>query len=245
MVSSCGAHAACATASEYCASANDGTGRCRPCDECAVFADAIDGRCPITCATGTNATGAGATNSDEFFNAYVYWARVRDEGFSSNSTSTAGCVSAATEATKTTSGHKKGRTKGCAAVFTREDANKWCDVSVLTAEHPYMSCIASASNAYCGVRSAKVCIADGYFDCCPTVPGAIAGVSIAVAVVLMVLQYFVYKSCFTRKLIKNASNWQDARIATLASKTMERHPKLTERIMSRQRTIAAPAASTV
>lgn len=229
----CSSHAACVAlnATTYCASISDGSGRCRPCAECALFADAIDGACPTGCAGVNGGTGTGAANGDELFNAYAYWRRVRDVGFGSGA-SAPGCESAAIEATKTTTGAKKGRTS-CAPVFTKKANGAWCDMTTLTSTFPYKSCIASSANGYCGVGEPSVCVRDGYFDCCPTKPGAIAGVSVAVGVVLLVLQYFIYRSCYTRKLIKREDDWKDPRLQEAAEKAAERHPKLAERIRAK------------
>jgi len=230
-MSNCTAHAACTSSSaQYCASvANWGaTGMCRACSECAAWADAIDGVCPTACGSASPSTGVGASSPAEFYNAFGYWNRVKNEGSSVISTA---CVNTAAEAMRTTSSYKKGRNSGCAPVFTKADtANRWCDVEELTLRYPFQQCIATASNNYCGIAGKSVCIADKYYDCCPLQKDVVAGVAIAVGVALCIIQWAIYRSCYTRKLIKRMDTWSDPAIVAAAHKAALKHPKLSMRI---------------
>jgi hypothetical protein len=225
---------------EYCAQVTNGSGRCRPCAECVLFADAYQGQaCPAACLGSTNSSETGAASADEFFDAFSYWQRVRDEGFDADEVDAlAGCVDAANEATMTTTGSKKGQ-GGCAPVFTRKAEGKWCDMGELTLRYPYNSCAATASNDYCGVKSPEICIAGKYFECCPTRPGAIVGVSVTVGLAAIALQYYIYKRCYTRKLIKRVGTWKHADIEAAAQRAVERNPRMSMRIHRNK--VVAPA----
>ena len=144
------------------------------------------------------------------------------------------CLNTATEAMRTTSSYKKGRNSGCAPVFTKADtANRWCDVEQLTLRFPFQQCIASASNNYCGIAGKSVCIADKYYDCCPLQKDVVAGVAIAVGVALCIIQWAIYRSCYTRKLIKrighvvgSSHRRRRAEGRAQASETLHAHPRL-------------------
>ena len=239
----CSDHSACADSNKYCASATDGSGRCRPCEECATFADGITGKCPAICNSSSDVPDADSSSytSEEFFNAYTYWNRVKDEGFE---VSNKGCESSAIAATTSTSGSLKGRTGKCVPSFTKKDEDKWCSMETLTQTHPFRSCIASEANDYCGVGASSVCISDSYFDCCPIEEGPIAGVAITVILVLIALQYFLCKACHRRKLIAGADTWENPKLKRDATMVIEKHPKLTEKVLSKKesRKDSAPAS---
>ena len=242
----CSDHSACADSNKYCASATDGSGRCRPCEECATFADGITGNCPAICNSSSDVPDADSSSytSEEFFNAYTYWNIVKDEGFE---VSNKGCESSAIAATTSTSGSLKGRTGKCIPSFTKKDEDKWCSVETLTQTHPFRSCIASEANDYCGVGASSVCISDSYFDCCPIEEGPIAGVAITVILVFIALQYFLCKVCHRRKLIAGADTWENPKLKRDATMVMEKHPKLMEKVLSKKesRKDSAPASESV
>ena len=132
----------------YCAAVvNSTTGTCRQCEECAHWSDAIDSVCPSSCASA-NVGSNSSTTAEELYNAYGYWSRVRDEG---RDVIAVGCLKSAEEATRVTSGALKGRKGGCAPVFTKKAVSRWCQFDELTLRYPFNSCIATASNDYCGV----------------------------------------------------------------------------------------------
>ena len=248
----CSDHSACADSNKYCAAVSDGSGRCRPCEECAMFADGVTGSCPAICTGDLPTTEADSSSSsytaEEFFNAYTYWNRVKDEGFEEGVVSNNGCESSAIAATTSTSGSLKGRTGKCVPSFTKKDEDKWCSMETLTQTHPFRSCIASEANDYCGVGASSVCISDSYFDCCPIEEGPIAGVAITVILVLIALQYFLCKACHRRKLIAGADTWENPKLKRDATMVMEKHPKLTEKVLSKKESrkessaAAAPAS---
>ena len=224
----CAAHADChAIAFAYCASAASAssaalaTGACMSCDDCALHADGIDGACPSTCATRAMTSGIGATGADAFFENYGYWVGVRDGAAVSS-----GCTASANEATTTTTASTKGRTSSCYKVFTERASDRWCDVSALTRQYPYSACIADATNGYCGVGSSDVCVGKTSFDCCPLRAGVLSGVVIAVVAVLFVVQFFIYRAIYHRKLVRSREFWNNPRIAEAARKACERYPTL-------------------
>ena len=238
----CTEHSTCAGTTEYCASVSgDTSGRCRPCEECAQFSDGITGNCPAVCGSDSSSDGEQFT-AEQFFNAYTYWKRVKDEGFS---VTNKGCESSANAATSSTSGSLKGRTEDCAPVFTKKDGDKWCDVEDLTLTHPFRSCIANEANDYCGIDSSSVCIADGYFDCCPIEKGPVAGVALTIILILIALQYLMCKTCHRRKLIAGADTWTNPKLVRDATIVMEKNPKLTQKIVSKKESRATASENRV
>lgn len=227
----CASHAECdAIAFAYCASASGGgaqrAGACMSCDDCALHADGIDGACPSTCATRTMTSGVGATGADEFFEDFGYWVKVRDGAAVSS-----GCTASANEATTTTTASTKGRTSSCFRVFTKRASDRWCDVGALTRQYPYSACIADGVNDYCGVGSSDVCVGKTSFDCCPLRADVLSGVVIAVVVVLCVVQFFIYRAIYHRKLVRSREFWNNPRIAEAARKACERYPSLKPKAM--------------
>ena len=91
-------------------------------EECA-FSDGRWGICPAVCGSDSSSDGEQFT-AEQFFNAYTYWKRVKDEGFS---VTNKGCESSANAATSSTSGSLKGRTEDCAPVFTKKDGDNGAD----------------------------------------------------------------------------------------------------------------------
>ena len=238
----CTEHSTCAGTTEYCASVSgDTSGRCRPCEECAQFSDGITGNCPAVCGSDSSSDGEQFT-AEQFFNAYTYWKRVKDEGFS---VTNKGCESSANAATSSTSGSLKGRTEDCAPVFTKKDGDKWCDVEDLTLTHPFRSCIANEANDYCGIDSSSVCIADGYFDCCPIEKGPVAGVALTIILILIALQYLMCKTCHRRKLIAGADTWTNPKLVRDATIVIEKNPKLTQKIVSKKESRATASENRV
>lgn len=228
----CGAHPDCdlRESGEYCASLSGGAfaGACRTCIECAFHADGIDGACPRTCASRNLTDGVGAASEGEFFDDYGYWVKVRaGEEISS------GCTSSAREATKTTTGNKKGTTTSCSGPFRKRASDRWCAVDVLTLKFPYDRCIADGENGYCGVGSREVCIGER-FDCCPLRVGPIAGLVTAVALVLLVVQFYVYRAYYRRRLIRKRTFWNDPRLVEAAERACERFPILAAQLSSRE-----------
>ncbi|OUS49643.1 hypothetical protein BE221DRAFT_188963 [Ostreococcus tauri] len=231
---SCANHAGCSSVSgRYCAAVvNSTNGSCRQCEECAQWSDAIDSVCPSSCASA-NVGSNSSTTAEELYNAYGYWSRVRDEG---RDVIADGCLKSAEEATRVTSGALKGRKGGCAPVFTKKAVSRWCQLDELTLRYPFNSCIATASNDYCGVGEKAVCVANSYYDCCPLQKGVVAGVSIAVGIVLIIVNVLICRSCYTRKLIKRMDVWSDPAVKQAAMRASMKHPKLSMRIRG-----AAPA----
>jgi hypothetical protein len=58
----------------------------------------------------------------------------------------------------------------------------------------------------------------------------VAGVSIAVGVALCIIQWAIYRSCYTRKLIKRMDTWKDPAVVEAAQKAALKHPKLSVRL---------------
>ena len=228
----CGAHPDCDLheSGEYCASLSGGAfaGACRSCIECAFHADGIDGACPRTCASRNLTDGIGAASEGEFFEDYAYWVKVRDgEEISS------GCTSSAREATKTTTANKKGMTLPCSGPFRKRASDRWCAVDVLTLEFPYARCIADGENDYCGVGSREVCVGER-FDCCPLRAGPIAGLVTAVSLVLLVVQFYIYRAYYRRRLIRKRTFWNDPKLVEAAKRACERFPILAAQESSRE-----------
>lgn len=228
----CGAHADCdlSESGEYCASISGGAfaGSCRPCLECAVHADGVNGLCPRTCATPDLTEGVGAASAEQFFEDYTYWVKVRD-GIENSS----GCAASAIEATKTTTASKKASTESCAKPFRKQASDRWCAVDELTLRFPYADCIADSENDYCGVGSGTVCVGRQR-DCCPLRAGPVAGLVVVGVVVLLVVQFYIYRAYYRRRLIRKRAFWNDPKLVEAAALACEKYPMIFAQESSRE-----------
>ena len=137
-----------------------------------------------------------------------------------------------------------GITGNCPALCGNDSSSDG-DQFTVTLTHPFRSCIANEANDYCGIDSSSVCIADGYFDCCPIEKGPVAGVALTIILILIALQYLMCKTCHRRKLIAGADTWTNPKLVRDATIVMDKNPKLTQKIVSKKESRAAASENRV
>ncbi len=149
----------------------------------------------------------------DFEGSYAYWTRASnlptdDESGGDDAVFVSvGCKTSATvrtEAFENSEVHTSCGSKSRRWILEK-NAERWCDVANLTAALPFEgTCVASASNEYCGASSPNVCIATSSYDCCPVKKDILAAVVICGALVFLNVAYLCVR-WMHRKRYQSAS----------------------------------------